>query len=48
VLENISSYLDMYMYNIQIISHTQPVHQFEGKVVLDSKLDSKSDSEILN
>jgi hypothetical protein len=48
VLENVSSYLDMYMYNTQIVSHTHPVHQFEGKVVLDPKLDSKSDSEILN
>jgi hypothetical protein len=25
-----------------------PVHQFEGEMILDSELDSKSNSEILN
>jgi hypothetical protein len=43
-LEMLSPYLSMNMYIIQIEGRTRPVSQFESKVVLDSELDSKSDS----
>jgi hypothetical protein len=36
------------MWNVQIRGCTCPVRQFEGKVVLDSELDSKANSGILN
>jgi hypothetical protein len=38
----------MHMKNDQIRGHTRHVRQFEANVVLDFKLDSKSDSAILN
>jgi hypothetical protein len=43
-LEISSTYLSMHMKITQIIGRTRPVCQFQGKVVLDSELDSKSDS----
>jgi hypothetical protein len=48
VLERISPYLSMHMKNVQIGGCTLPVHQFEGKVVMYSELDSNSDFAILN
>jgi hypothetical protein len=47
-LESLSLYISMHMYITQIRGRTRPVRQFEGKVVLDSNLDSKSDSWIPN
>jgi hypothetical protein len=41
-------YLSAHMYNFKIIGCMCPRHQFECKVVLDSELDSKSDSGITN
>jgi hypothetical protein len=41
-------YLSMYMKNVQIRCHTCLVHQFEGKMVLDPEIDSKSDYAIPN
>jgi hypothetical protein len=38
----------MYMKNVQIRGHTYHVHQFEGKFIMDSEIDSKLDSSILN
>jgi hypothetical protein len=46
VLENLSPYLFMHMKNVQIESHTRPMHQFEGKVVLNLEVDLKSGSAI--
>jgi hypothetical protein len=48
VLESISTLLYTHMKNIQIGGSTRLVCQFEGKVVIDSELNSKSDSGILN
>jgi hypothetical protein len=42
-LESLSPYISMHMLITQIRGQTRPVSQFEGKVVLDSKFDLKSD-----
>jgi hypothetical protein len=47
-LEILSPFLSMHMLVTQIGGRTHPIHQFEGKVVLDSELDSKSDCWTLN
>jgi hypothetical protein len=45
-LEILSPYLSMHINIIQIRDCTRHVHQFEGKMVLDHVIDSKSDSTI--
>jgi hypothetical protein len=47
-LERLSPYIHMHMKNVQIRGRMCHVHQFEGKVVLDPEIDSKSDYAILN
>jgi collagenase-like PrtC family protease len=40
-LEILSPYLSMNMKNVKIRGRMCPMYQFEGKVVLDSEIDSK-------
>jgi hypothetical protein len=47
-IANLSHPLSVHMWNVEIQFGMHPVHQFEVEVVLDSELDSKSNSTIPN